>query len=272
MPLTSKALDKEYILNAISKKGYYFVNCDKFQQILTMSEFKSKVDQFNADLEGKTAQEIIEWVFETFGISEIALASSLGAEDQVLTDIMLSKNKKSRIFTLDTGRLHPETYSVMSKCIMKYNFKYEVMFPDTKSTEEAVTEYGPNFFYESIEKRKLCCNIRKVEPLKRKLKELTAWITGLRREQAITRFDLPVVEWDDANGLIKINPLSSWTEQDVWDYIKEKQVPYNALHDKGFPSIGCAPCTRAVNEGEDVRAGRWWWENPDQKECGLHIK
>lgn len=237
-----------------------------------MSDFKEHIEQYNADLEGKSAEEIVSWAINTFGISKMALASSLGAEDQVLTEIMLSKDAKARIFTLDTGRLNPETYSVMSKTIMKYNFHYEVMFPDTAEIEKTVSELGPNFFYESIENRKLCCQIRKVEPLKRKLSELDAWLTGLRREQAVTRADLPIVEWDEANNLVKINPLASWDEEEVWDYIKNKQVPYNSLHDKGFPSIGCAPCTRAVQKGEDVRAGRWWWENPEQKECGLHIK
>jgi len=237
-----------------------------------MPILKDQIEEINSELENKSAEEIIAWAFDVVGCSRVALASSLGAEDQVLTNLMLNADPKARVFSLDTGRLNPETYSVMSKTRMKYNFNYEVMFPDTAEVEKTVSELGPNFFYESIDNRKLCCQIRKVEPLKRKLSELDAWITGLRREQAVTRAALPVVEWDEANGLVKINPLANWSEEQVWDFIKINQVPYNSLHDKGFPSIGCAPCTRAVKNGEDLRAGRWWWENPEQKECGLHIK
>jgi len=218
------------------------------------------------------AEEIIKWGMENIGVANIVLASSLGAEDQVLTHMFLQLTNEARIFSLDTGRLHQETYSVMSKTKNKYGFNYEVMFPDTAKLEDAVSKYGPNFFYESIEMRHLCCDIRKVEPLKRKLSQVDGWITGLRREQAVTRTLLPKIEWDEANGIVKLNPLADWTEEQVWEYIKENQVPYNVLHDKGFASIGCAPCTRAISDGEDVRAGRWWWENPEQKECGLHVK
>lgn len=228
--------------------------------------------------ESKTAQEILKYVLEKYK-DKVAFASSFGAEDVVLID-MLSKivqsskfNVQPRIFTLDTGRLPQETYDVMDRIKEKYKINIEVYFPDTKSVEEMVSKYGFNLFYKSVELRQLCCKIRKVEPLNRALKNLDAWICGLRREQSVTRLEIKKVEVDHAhNGILKINPLADWTEKQVWDYIKENDVPYNALHDKGYPSIGCAPCTRAVKRTEDIRAGRWWWESPEKKECGLHIK
>ena len=201
----------------------------------------------------------------------VALASSLGAEDQVLTDMILSIKPDARIFVLDTGRLHPETYDLMAATIKKYHMCYEVFFPDARDVEEMESECGPNLFYESTENRKRCCNVRKVKPLRRVLSTLDAWITGLRREQAVTRGSVEKVEWDEGNGLIKISPLADWSEKDVWEYIKAHAIPYNKLHDEGYPSIGCAPCTRAIKPGEDLRAGRWWWETPEQKECGLHV-
>jgi phosphoadenosine phosphosulfate reductase len=172
---------------------------------------------------------------------------------------------------LDTGRLPQETYDVIEETREKYNIEIKVMFPDLKQVEQMVNENGPNLFYESIENRKLCCRIRKVEPLKRALSELDAWICGLRAEQSPTRQKLDKVEWDENFNLIKINPLADWTQNQVWQYIKENNVPYNELHDKGYPSIGCAPCTRPIEPGENIRAGRWWWENPEHKECGLHL-
>lgn len=202
----------------------------------------------------------------------IAFATSFGAEDQVITHLLCQLDKPVRIFTLDTGRLPQETYNTMERTRKHYNITIEVLVPDTQQLEKLLGGYGPNLFYESVELRKLCCNVRKVEPLRRKLATLDAWICGLRREQAITRTDLERIEWDAANGVVKINPLADWTNRQAWQFIRENHIPYNVLHDRGYPSIGCAPCTRAIKDGEDIRAGRWWWEHPATKECGLHPK
>lgn len=213
--------------------------------------------------------EVLRYFLEVFG-DKIALASSLSIEDQVLTDILLKIDKNARIFTLDTGRLFPETYRLIDRTNLKYGIHIEVLFPDYQLVQQMVNRNGINLFYESIEHRKNCCFVRKIEPLQRAFKGLEVWICGLRREQSVTRTDMQLIEWDENNGLIKLNPLINWTEEQAWNYIKENTVPYNKLHEKGFPSIGCEPCTRAVAAGEDVRAGRWWWESPDHKECGLH--
>ena len=226
--------------------------------------------ELNEKLLDSSTKEIISYFVENF--NNVALSSSLGVEDQVLTDLLLNKDKNANIFTLDTGRLHPETYDVMDATNLKYQIKINVFFPQNQMVEELYQTQGINGHYESIDNRKRCCNIRKIEPLKRALENVDIWITGLRASQSITRIDMPLVEYDAAFNVIKVNPLIKWSETDVWDYIKENRVPYNKLHDKGFPSIGCAPCTRAIKEGEDVRAGRWWWENPEHKECGLHKK
>ena len=231
---------------------------------------KELVEKLNKELENKSTQEVVEFFFKNF--EKVALSSSLAAEDQVLTDLMLKENKNATIFTLDTGRLHPETYDVMDATNLKYGVKIDVFFPLNEKVQELYQTQGINGHYESIENRKNCCNIRKIEPLKRALKGLDVWITGLRAAQSVTRVDMPLVEWDENFKVIKVNPLINWSEENVWDYIKTNKVPYNKLHDKGFPSIGCAPCTRAIKEGEDIRAGRWWWENPEHKECGLHKK
>ncbi|MGQ1889493.1 phosphoadenylyl-sulfate reductase [Thermophagus sp. OGC60D27] len=230
---------------------------------------KSKLDELNNRFQNQKPEDVIAWFLNEYD-NKVALSSSLGAEDQVLTDMVLKIKSDARIFTLDTGRLFPETYDLIDRTNKKYNVKIEVLFPDFKQVEEMVNNKGINLFYESIENRKQCCHIRKIEPLKRVFQTLDAWICGLRAGQAVTRQNIRVVEWDDNNGLIKVNPLAHWSEKEVWDYIKENKVPYNPLHDKGFPSIGCLPCTRAIEPGEDVRAGRWWWENPESKECGLH--
>jgi phosphoadenosine phosphosulfate reductase len=232
---------------------------------------KELVDKLNKELQNKSAQEVVEYFLKNYKYSS-ALSSSLAAEDQVLTDIILKKYKDAKIFTLDTGRLHPETYDVMDATNLKYNIKLDVYFPNLDDVQNLYKTQGVNGQYESIENRKTCCGIRKIEPLKRALKGLDIWFTGLRAAQSVTRTDMKLVEWDEGFNLIKVNPLILWSEDDVWDYIKENKVPYNKLHDKGFPSIGCAPCTRAVKEDEDIRAGRWWWENPEHKECGLHKK
>lgn len=218
---------------------------------------------------GMETEKMLAVLLEEFG-DRIALASSFGAEDQVLTDMLCKITGSSRIFTLDTGRLHQETYDVMDATREKYGVTITALFPDRGQVEAMTGEQGPNLFYKSIENRKRCCSVRKIEPLKRHLANLDAWIVGLRKEQSVTRGNLEQIVWDSANGLIKINPLLDWTTEQVWDYIKTNDVPYNKLHDTGFPSIGCAPCTRAVKPGEDIRAGRWWWELPEHKECGLH--
>ena len=231
---------------------------------------KELVQNINKELENNTTQEVIEYFLTKF--KNVKLSSSLAAEDQVLTDIILKQDKNATIFTLDTGRLHPETYDVMDGTNLKYGVKIDVFFPNNEKVQELYQTQGVNGQYESIENRKTCCNIRKIEPLKRALKDVEVWVTGLRAAQSVTRVDMPLVEWDENFKVIKVNPLINWQESDVWDYIKTNKVPYNKLHDKGFPSIGCAPCTRAIKEGEDIRAGRWWWENPEHKECGLHKK
>ncbi len=229
------------------------------------------IENLNKKFANAEAKEVLEYFLNEYK-REAALSSSLGAEDQVLTDMILKINKDSNIFTLDTGRLHPETYDVMDATNLKYGIKLEVFFPKNEDVEKLYETQGINGHFESIENRKNCCGIRKMEPLKRALKPLKVWVTGLRAAQSVTRTDMPVVEYDANFDVIKVNPLINWSEEDVWDYIKTNNVPYNKLHDQGYPSIGCAPCTRPVKAGEDIRSGRWWWENPEHKECGLHAK
>ncbi|MBP5998422.1 MAG: phosphoadenylyl-sulfate reductase [Azonexus sp.] len=204
--------------------------------------------------------------------SPATFANSLGAEDMVLTDLIVKSGLPIEIFSLDTGRLPLETYDLMAAVQQHYGLKLKVYFPQAAAVETYVRTNGINAFYESVDLRKGCCHMRKVEPLRRALAGKKAWITGLRAQQAATRVGLPFREYDDGNGLEKFNPLADWSEKEVWTYIKQNAVPYNALHDKFYPSIGCAPCTRAISLGEDVRSGRWWWENPESKECGLHVK
>lgn len=223
------------------------------------------------DIEHMSAYDLLKWAINTYGL-KIGLASSFGAEDVVIIDMMLKINKaKARIFTLDTGRLNQETYDLMDNIRKKYAVAIEVYFPDNNKVEEMVRAKGMNLMYENIENRTLCCEIRKVHSLNRALSKLDAWITGLRREQTITRANVKKIEIDNLHGnIIKVNPLADWTNQMVWDYIRGNDVPYNKLHDMGYPSIGCEPCTRAVRPDEDPRSGRWWWENKVHKECGLH--
>ena len=230
---------------------------------------KEDIQQLNDKFIGAGPIEVLTACIELFK-DKIALASSLGAEDQVLTQMVTSINPETKIFTLDTGRLFPDTYDLIDRTARKYKKSVEVYFPKSDAVQEMVNEKGINLFFESVENRKLCCQVRKIEPLKRAFEGLDAWICGLRAEQSVTRQGLQIVEWDENNKLVKINPLANWTEQQVWDYISENKIPYNPLHDKGYPSIGCQPCTRPVEPGDDIRAGRWWWENPDTKECGLH--
>ena len=202
------------------------------------------------------------------------LASSLGAEDMVLTDLVAKHAPNISIFSLDTGRLNPETYDLLAKVQESYGgeVKIEVYYPQADVIQFFVESNGINAFYHSVELRKACCGIRKVEPLKRALHGKSAWITGMRRSQSADRANLPDQEWDADYGLTKFNPLAEWSEKEVWEYIRSNDVPYNELHDKHYPSIGCAPCTRSIAMGEDIRAGRWWWENEEAKECGLHVK
>lgn len=203
--------------------------------------------------------------------SPAVFASSLAAEDMVLTDMILRAKLGITIFTLETGRLHAETLAVIDKIKQTYDYDIQLFRPQQQAVDAYVKQNGLNAFYESVEMRKECCRIRKVEPLNRALEGKRAWITGQRRAQSSTRAELDVQEEDTAHDMVKFNPLVDWSEQDVWHYIHSNNVPYNALHDKGYPSIGCEPCTRAIQPGEDVRAGRWWWENPESKECGLHV-
>lgn len=220
-------------------------------------------------LAGTPAEEVLRWACQQFG-SELVFATSLGAEDQVLTDLIARHAPAISIFTLDTGRLFPETYELLCQTERHFGVKIAVYFPDAAEVEAMVNREGVDCYRKSVELRQTCCQVRKVLPLRRALSGKRAWICGLRREQAVTRQGLAIVEWDAGNGLFKVNPLADWSETRVWDYLRHNNIPRHPLHDRGFLSIGCACCTRAVNPGEDVRAGRWWWESPEHKECGLH--
>lgn len=227
---------------------------------MSQSNVAQKVEQLHILL-AKIQQEYAPAVF----------ASSFGAEDMVLTDLIARYYPSISIFTLDTGRLPQETYDLMQAVRDRYGLSIQVYFPDAAEVERYVAQNGPNGFYQSVELRKRCCHIRKVEPLRRALAGKRAWITGMRREQAVTRDSLAVAVFDVENNMQKFNPLCEWSNVEVWAYLKQHDVPYNKLHDRFYPSIGCAPCTRAISPGEDVRSGRWWWENPESKECGLHV-
>lgn len=223
----------------------------------------------NEYLTKKPTEEIIDYTLETFG-DKVAFSSSMGAEDQVITHMLSQRNKPVNIFTLDTGRLFQETYDLIEETNKHFGIEIEIIFPDYKKVQQMVREKGINLFYRSIENRKLCCSIRKKEPIERALKGMKAWISGLRKDQSVERFFTPTAEWDETYKLYKINPLLEWTEKQVWDYIRKHNIPYNKLHDKDFRSIGCQPCTRAIKPEDDFRAGRWWWEEKEKKECGLH--
>jgi phosphoadenosine phosphosulfate reductase len=221
-----------------------------------------------AQLEQLSLQESLALIAGIYP-GQVSFSSSLGQEDQVITDAICRNNIDIRIFTLDTGRLFSETYELIERTTARYKRKIDIYFPEPADVEPFVKEKGVNSFYESVENRKACCYIRKVKPLNRALTGAKIWITGLRSEQSENRKEMPVVEWDETRQLYKFNPLINWNLNEVLNYIEKNNVPYNPLHDKGFISIGCAPCTRAVEPGEDARAGRWWWE-ASQKECGLH--
>jgi phosphoadenosine phosphosulfate reductase len=219
-------------------------------------------------IEDSSLPEAIRLIAELFQ-GKVVFSSSLGQEDQVITDAIFKNNLPVKIFTLDTGRLFNETYELLDRTTARYKKDIKVYFPDSADVEEFVSKKGINSFYESVENRKSCCFIRKVKPLNRALEGAKVWITGLRAEQSDNRHDMPMIEWSEEKQLYKFNPLIRWSYEDMMNYIEEFNVPYNRLHDKGFVSIGCAPCTRAIEPGEDARAGRWWWES-SQKECGLH--
>ena len=219
------------------------------------------------------AQQVVELVRKVAARHRPAVfASSFGAEDMVIIDLIARHALPIRIFTLDTGRLPEETHALIEQTRERYRLPVDIFTPDARLLQSFVRENGLNAFYRSVELRKSCCAVRKSEPLKRALVAKGAWITGLRRAQSVTREDVALEEFDAVHGLPKFNPLADWSDDDVWDYLRSHHVPYNALHDLGFPSIGCAPCTRAVKPGEDVRAGRWWWEAPEHRECGLHVR
>lgn len=228
------------------------------------------VGSLQHQIEDLPVEEALQLLAQTFP-GKVAFSTSFSYEDQIITDLIQKAAPEVFIFTLDTGRMFPETYSVWSRTNSRYGINVTPYYPDTKSIETFVANNGPNAFYESLDLRKGCCFIRKVEPLKRALAGHSVWVTGLRAEHSAARQSLHTIEWDEGNQIIKYNPLLHWGFEKVLDYINQHNVPYNSLHDKGFVSIGCAPCTRAIKPGEDFRAGRWWWEDESKKECGLHV-
>ncbi|MDP9077157.1 MAG: phosphoadenylyl-sulfate reductase [Bacteroidota bacterium] len=231
-----------------------------------MSELAEHIKKETAGLNPVEALTLLSDIFH----GEIVFSTSFGWEDQVITHMIFANNLPIKVFTLETGRLFPETYYVWNRTMEIYGKPVHAYYPQTELVEQMVSAKGPSSFYESVENRKECCGIRKIEPLKRALAGNKCWITGIRAEQSANRHDMENVEWDEGNNLVKFHPIYSWTLDEVKEYIKKYNIPYNTLHDKGFPSIGCAPCTRAVQPGEDFRAGRWWWEDQSKKECGLH--
>ncbi len=230
-----------------------------------------KLKELNTQLTGMSVEEQLEKLSDIFA-ERIIFTTSFGIEDQVITHKIFSSNLPVRVATLDTGRLFPETYQVFSQTILKYNKRIAVYFPEYEAVEKMVTEKGPESFYKSKENRQECCRIRKVVPLNRALKGMECWISGIRAAQSDNRSNMSQLEYDDDKNIFKYHPLFSWSFEDVENYIKEHNIPYNSLHDKGYLSIGCEPCTRPVIKGQDFRAGRWWWENDGPKECGCHVK
>ncbi|WON93844.1 MULTISPECIES: phosphoadenylyl-sulfate reductase [unclassified Sphingobacterium] len=217
----------------------------------------------------KKGVELLQTIASLFP-NEVIFSTSFGIEDQIITEWIGKNQIDIQLFTLDTGRLFKETYSLWSRTLERYQLQIKTYSPDTALLEDFVSRKGPNSFYESVENRKECCRIRKIEPLQRAIKGKKIWVTGIRSDQSTNRHDMDFIEYDELNQIIKIHPLFDWTFEEVKKYCKEHYIPYNVLHDKGFPSIGCQPCTRAIQEGEDFRAGRWWWEDQSKKECGLH--
>lgn len=236
-----------------------------------MSDARTRAEELQAVTAHLSDDEFIRHI-GVFLSGRVVFATSLGAEDQVLTDLLTAAGTGVPVVTLDTGRLPQETYDLIERTREHFRMEIRVLFPDAQSVEQLVASGGPNLFYRSIDDRKSCCQVRKVEPLRRVLRSYDAWVTGMRRSQSVTRDALNRVDYDAANDMIKINPLIEWSSEQIWARIRARGIPYNRLHDQGYPSIGCAPCTRAVKPGEDERAGRWWWERPEQKECGIHIQ
>jgi len=233
----------------------------------------ARVAALNSEFQGASAETLLTWAAHAFPPRRLALACSLGLEDMALVEMLTRLPRVPRVFVLDTGRLHPETYDLLQQVRRHYGLDVEVFFPQAAAVEALVRRDGPNGFYEGLDQRRACCAVRKVEPLRRALEGADAWITGLRREQAPTRRDLQPFELDaEHGGILKLNPLLDWTFEQTKAYLRHHRVPVNALHDQGYPSLGCAPCTRPVQPGEDLRAGRWWWEEPEHKECGLHAQ
>ncbi len=233
------------------------------------SDISSKIAELSKAIDGLDIEASIKLLADTFA-GKAVFSTSFSLEDQVISHAILKNKTAVDIFTLDTGRIFSETYSVWSATNERYQTQVKAFTPDFKTLESYITEKGPNAFYESVENRKLCCHIRKVEPLKRALKGQDLWITGLRAEHSAARQDLQMLEWDESHQLIKFHPILHWTTEEVRKYVDKNNIPYNTLQDKGFVSIGCLPCTRAIQPGEDFRAGRWWWEDDSKKECGLH--
>lgn len=230
---------------------------------------REEINLFEKKYRNAGAEEIIAFAVEQFG-KDLSLATSLAFEDQVVTFFLCEIMPKANIFTLDTGRLFQETYDVIEQTNRFFNIQIQVFFPNQNEIEKLTRTKGVNSFYVNVENRKECCFIRKTQSIERALRGKKAWITGLRREQSVTRYGMKKIEWDETNQIVKFNPLADWTETQTIEFVKSKGIPYNLLQDKGYRSIGCAPCTRAVGKNEDVRAGRWWWETPESKECGLH--
>ena len=228
------------------------------------------VNELQTELKGKEIAEQLKILVTRFP-GEVVFSTSFGLEDQAITYMIAANKLAIKVFTLDTGRIFPETYSTWSRTVEKYDLSIAAYYPESHTLQDFITGRGPNSFYESVDNRKQCCHIRKVEPLQRALNGNKIWITGIRAEQSNNRQDMPMVEWDETNNIIKFHPLLNWTWGQVKQFVSRNDVPYNPLHDKGFVSIGCAPCTRAIKPGEDFRAGRWWWEDNSKKECGLHI-
>lgn len=227
------------------------------------------IEKILNEIEGLSAEEIIRFINQKYG-SDAVFSTSFGIEDQVILHILEAEKSSASIFTLETGRLFPETYKVWNRSLEKYGLSIKTYFPNTEAVENLMSTKGPSSFYNSVEDRKECCFIRKIEPLSRAIQGYKVWITGIRADQSANREDMKAVEYDEVNKIIKIHPLFHWTLEEVEAYLKQNNIPYNSLHDKGFPSIGCQPCTRAIQPGEDFRAGRWWWEDKSKKECGLH--
>jgi phosphoadenosine phosphosulfate reductase len=230
---------------------------------------QNQIEDLPDQIGGLSIEASLKYLTERFP-GKVSFSSSFSMEDQVITHIILSAQLPVSIFTLDTGRLFAETYSVWTSTNDQYSTKIHAYYPDRSLLEQYLNDKGPNAFYESVANRKECCHIRKVEPLRRALKGQSVWITGLRASHSEERKDMALLEWDENNQVIKYNPLLYWSTEETKEFIRKQDVPYNVLHDRGFVSIGCAPCTRAIHSGEDFRAGRWWWEQADKKECGLH--